>query len=439
MAPSPPSPERIPVGTQTASVTISRRRPQGIQMSRSAIALGWVASALLLGGSVGAQSIGGGSSLGSAHTRPASLRAPVFTLPVEYELAGAEPKDTEVGDMDGDGHLDILTSGTGSVEVSVVYGDGTGDFSDGDDFVAIFQAFDPGPAGLALGDFNGDGTLDVGVTLGASYDGLGNPNTTSNVFLSDGNRNYTFTTEVHTLGMFPIDCASADFDLDGFQDLAVISNSSGGSVFKSLGDGQFAAGVPFTGSGGGMTSGLVLETEDFDSDGNPDLVLGGSFGRYILWGSGTSTYDYSTGYYLGPDPSFACADVNGDGLIDVLGSVADRFPNYTGGVWTTTNNGDRTFAFRGADGPSIGGSIAAGDLNGDGWADAIVLSGFGSARPYLGSRHGSFLDLPTLSISFDPVDIKLGDWDEDGRLDIASPRRNLGDTPFLAVLLNRTP
>jgi hypothetical protein len=88
----------------------------------------------------------------------------VFAARVDYST-GAAPRFISVADIDGDGDLDLVTanSGASANSVSILRNDGAGGFLDRFDFAAGSRP----PRALSLGDVDGDGDLDI---LAASYD-----------------------------------------------------------------------------------------------------------------------------------------------------------------------------------------------------------------------------------------------------------------------------
>ena len=77
-----------------------------------------------------------------------------------------------VGDLDGDGNLDLV-AGSGS-DVNVLMGNGDGTFTPGSNIIVTDPDSEAWVASVAVGDFNGDGNLDLGVTsnlyTGSFYD-----------------------------------------------------------------------------------------------------------------------------------------------------------------------------------------------------------------------------------------------------------------------------
>jgi FG-GAP-like repeat len=79
--------------------------------------------------------------------------------PAAHYSAGASPRAVAVGDFNGDGRLDLAIANTLSDTASVLPGNANGTFQP-----ALTAATGYGPRSIAVGDFNGDGKLDLGVT-----------------------------------------------------------------------------------------------------------------------------------------------------------------------------------------------------------------------------------------------------------------------------------
>ncbi len=133
------------------------------------------------------------------------------------------PGGLAAGDLDADGNADLVTSDQTGDAVAVFLADASGTFpgavppSQPPEYPAH-----PSPADVALGDFNGDGKLDI-VCANADADAQGNPGGSIDVLL--GNGDGTFASAM-SLGMSrtPIGVRVADFNGDGLADFIVVNN-----------------------------------------------------------------------------------------------------------------------------------------------------------------------------------------------------------------------
>jgi len=184
-----------------------------------------------------------------------------------------------VGDFNGDGALDLAVTNFNFASVSVLLGLGDGTFADARRF-----GVGSDPDSVAVGDFNGDGVLDLAV---ANY---GTPPRflDGSVSVLLGNEDGTFAAQRRFgVGSRPFSIAVGDFNGDGKPDLAVANSGtspnypdSSISVLLGLGDGTFADERRF-GVGSNPDS---VAVGDFNGDGALDLAVanGGSYDVAIL-------------------------------------------------------------------------------------------------------------------------------------------------------------
>src|SRR5215469_7350876 len=144
------------------------------------------------------------------------LRAPVtladvkLAAPTSYPV-GTSPAAIVLGDFNGDGKIDIAVANSGSGDVSILLGNGDGTFHP-----AVNYSAGHNPSMIAVGDFNGDGKLDLAVEC--DFDAAAG----ASVSILLGNGDGTFQapkTLSLTAGLAWM--AVADFDGDKKSDLAV--------------------------------------------------------------------------------------------------------------------------------------------------------------------------------------------------------------------------
>lgn len=228
---------------------------------------------------------------------------------------GSYPMAICAADFNGDGNIDLATANGGTI--SVLLGDGAGHFSSHADFHAGSNL-----NAITSGDFNGDGKTD----LAATDNGYGGGPDSVWVLLGDGTGNFG-TTSKYLCGSCPYSVCSADFNGDGFDDLAVANtNSNNVSVLLSQGtSGIFFPAVNYIATpGGGSYLPWSIVSADFNLDGKPDLAVADRDNViYILLGTGTGTFGASTYFPADYGPwTIITADFNGDGKPDL--ATADQ-------------------------------------------------------------------------------------------------------------------
>jgi hypothetical protein len=266
-----------------------------------------------------------------------------------------------------------------------------------------FSTGDFNPVGIASGDLNGDGKIDVAVAT----------TTGSNIHVLLGNGDGTLQPQVSYLAdANPRDVVIADFDGDGKADVAS-GNTFGGnvSVFIGNGDGTLKTRVNYP--VGHQVANLSLS--DFNNDGKIDLAVLGGNALSILLGNGNGTFQTIPGRVVATAvASVLPGDLNGDGKNDV---VLLGFP---GNVLVLTGRGDGTFdntvSYAASD-EVVNATLA--DLNSDGKLDVAVTSRLPSVLTVLlGRGDGTFQTGTKTSLLTAPSDLISHDFDSDGKLDL---------------------
>jgi len=355
----------------------------------------------------------GGGISNAAFFEVTSPSSAVTLSEVGLGSGGFDPQSAAVGDFDSDGKLDAAVANAGdrtnASTVSVLLGNGDGTFQQ-----AANYGVDVFPIAVAVGDFNGDGKLDLVVVNYRSQD--------VSVLLGKGDG--TFQAAVnYAVGVDPSLVLVADLNGDGNQDLAVANAGGGVSVLLGRGDGTFEAG-PIQGAGIFANWAAV---GDFNGDNKLDLVLvqpaipGNVF---VLLGNGDGTFQAGVAYSAGDNPwSVVAGDFNRDGKLDL--AVSDA---YLGGpVNVLLGNGDGTF--QAAVPYNIGGQVqpeglALGDFNGDGNLDLVVTtSGRTKVNLLLGNGDGTFQAALGYSQG-SSCTAAVGDFNRAGRLDFTATSCN---------------
>ena len=273
----------------------------------------------------------------------------------------------------------------------------------------------------AVGDFNLDGFLDLAVTDNNNDCPCGG---WVGIQLNDGNGNFGQVT-YYDAGVNPISVAVGDFNSDGSPDLAV-GGENGTAILLNNGDGTFGAATLY-----GPAVAFVA-VADVNSDSKLDLIVANGTGVSVMLGNGDGTFQQPTSYVTGARAnSVAVADFNSDGKSDLAVTNANNDD-----VSVLLGNGDGTF--RQPVNYGIGMtpvSVAVADFNGDGNVDlAAANQGAATVSVLLGNGDGTFRHGGPLSTDRSPTEIVVADFNHDGKPDLAVSNQG-GNPAYLQVFL----
>ncbi|RMF79998.1 MAG: hypothetical protein D6744_08590, partial [Planctomycetota bacterium] len=273
-------------------------------------------------------------------------------------VTGNGARDAKLVDLDGDGDLDLLTANFFENDITTNMNLGGGVFG-----AATSIGFYSGPTRLTVADFDGDGDIDFAVTL----------NNVNRVRfrLNDGSGGFP-SGNVQPINPNPEGIASGDLDGDGDIDVAATSRDTDTvSLFFNDGSGVFGAAVPIAVG----VAPVSVAIGDLDNDGDNDIVtanwgtlsqLGNTIS--VLLNDGAASFTPATPVIVKARPStVALEDVNSDGVLDVVsGDEFDEGYSLAFGVGDGTFQPTRFFDV--FDRPV---DVAVADVNMDGAPDLI--------------------------------------------------------------------
>ena len=344
---------------------------------------------------------------------------PVYILPV---------------DLNGNGHLDLVTAnfgftyqyidcvgsyGTGS-NLTFCLNNGHGAFSSNYSASVGFNGdgYTSEPACVAAADFNNNGKLELVAT---SYD------INQLIFLT--NNSQGIFSEANVIGSparQPIYITNADFNGDGFQDLVTANNfDTNITVLTNTGFGSFSnsARLPV------MDKPVWVAVADVNGDGLLDLIsanygscgIGNTLSVYTNAGSGNFALDATLTVGYGP-VCVVAADVNGDGFADLISANQDE-----NSLSILINDGHGNFTLQSTIPVYNPSALVAADLNADGSIDLAVASTptnyLGLVTIFLNDGEGNFSSNTVIQVGTTDdynylSSLVAGDFSGDGKMDL---------------------
>lgn len=281
---------------------------------------------------------------------------------------GRGPTGIAAADVDRDGDIDLVTANWywNESDVSVLRNNGTGGFPGRNDYpIAGTQ-----PYQVAVGDLNGDTWPDLAVSLrGASPAAAILLNNQAGAFGAPSNLPQPAGAGINDVPGIAI----ADIDNDGDRDVLVAQGGAVGSwgsigLFRNQGNATFA---PLAGYAVDIGSGHDFAIGDITGDGWPDVAVTGHSGNYgysVLPGDGSGSFATQRGYRAGEwARSVSIGDVDGDGDLDV--TVAN-----SGSLTLTVHHNDVGGLVMPPSVPvgAFASGVASGDIDHDGDVDLVT-------------------------------------------------------------------
>jgi uncharacterized repeat protein (TIGR01451 family) len=377
---------------------------------------------------------GGGAGAGTWSWRFAAASAPgsgnFLKQSGDINPAAAWTRDIAVGDVNGDGWIDVAVANDvePSIQNIVYLNDGAGGFSGG---TKNFGSGVDGTQAVALADMDRDGDLDAVVGNIGGY-----PNV---IYLNDGAGNFTAGQRVFGQSSDGIiDLAVADLDNNGWPDLVAARSGQASKVYTSSG-GFFGSGVEV---GSASWNTVSVDAGDLDRDGDMDLALGNSSTVYrnvILKNDGAAAFPTPLSFGQNSDDTRVVRflDADGDGRTDVA------MANYGLQNRVYLNDGSGGLLPVPVDfgtGTDHTVALAVADFNGDGYPDIAQGNRDQQNRVYFYDEVLGY----TGDSNFGPADdislsVAAADLDGDGDIDLAAGNYNQQSKFYLNGNFDRYP
>ncbi len=342
------------------------------------------------------------------------------------------PGNVLMGDVNKDDKLDLLVASGQASTLTILLGQGDGQFRAAPNSPMLLPDH---PGEMAVGDINGDGILDMAISSHDTYMVM--------ILFGDGKGSFVFAptspavmkegSEPHTHGL-----RLGDLNGDGKLDL-VTANSDDNDVAVALGDGKGGF-TPVPGSPFSVEPDpYPLTLGDLNGDGHLDIVststVQSSRKLTLLLNDGKAGFQRSAAFIRTPSPWFvAIGDVNGDSKPDIISTHASERSELT--VLLGDGTGQFTEVTESPFELGHGAwQIAFADVNNDNKGDVIAASR-DKVRVMLGDGQGRFAPAPGSPYPSGKGTwrLALGDLNGDGKLDIATS--NL-ESDSVTILLAR--
>lgn len=353
------------------------------------------------------------------------------------ETVGASPTSVVAANVNGDSNLDLAVANGGPDNVSILLGDGNGDFTAAG---TSPESVGTDPSALTFANLNGDSNIDLAVA------NSGTDNVT--ILLGDGAGDFTApVTSPETVGDQPGSLTAADLDGDTDTDLAVASFVPAEvAILLNNGSGDFTPAATSPEDVGGVaTNTSSVVSGDFNGAGGNDLAVGSEFSNNVKvllnsgLGNGNFTAAGTSPEAAGDPHGMTTANLNADANLDLVTANSGQ-DNVTILLGDGTGNFTAT-----ATSPGVGDfpvSVVAADLSGDNLRDlAVTNAASDNVSILVGNGAGGFTAAPTSPEGAGdfPASVVAAPLNGDNDRDLAVANQTSGNVTILLNDATSTP
>ncbi len=356
-----------------------------------------------------------------------ALASAPLSAPVHHALGTGLPVAFGVHpvDIDQDGDLDVIGGAGEAQQVLVWYNEGGS--PPGWTQQTVDATF-PGASGVHAADIDGDGDLDI--VAAAEH-----PGNKLAWWRNDGGAPIAWSRQLLD-NYFPVSCSitTADINEDGRPDVLATSWSLADVTWWRNDGGDPVTWTEQTIDGyfGGAHDAYAV---DLDDDGDLDVVgAAGTHHRVAWWrNNGGDPIDWER-FVI--ESSFTGAravhvtDIDRDGRLDVVAVAFESHVSWwrnEGGNPITWARYDIDDAFNGAH------CVWTGDVDGDGWIDVMATAYYDNSISWWrnsGTQPITWEEHPLTTTWLNPMNLRAGDLDGDGDLEVVGSSRQLGEFAY---------
>ncbi|MEN9638777.1 MAG: hypothetical protein RLZZ262_645, partial [Bacteroidota bacterium] len=327
-----------------------------------------------------------------------------FQAPIELNQGAGD--QVAGGELNNDGHRDIVAYSNSNGIISILFGNGDGTFDAPITFETGIQS--ELESQFSLGDFTNDNLIDIAVSSPATDQVLLIGNFGNGLFIQAP----SITTQDH-----PVNISTGDLNNDGYHDLVVAYYSIAEVDVFINNNGISATPTSYPVSNALGNSLSEIEIVDINDAGGPDIIIGGQGTFEILMNNSntasfTAASDVQTGSYC-----YGIIVGDWDNDFDFDAAIAN---NTSGGVTIKTNDGagySSSIQFFSANEETV--ELCSGDFNNDGFNDIVTANDANNNITFLQGNGDTTFGTLNLITGNGGNGIASGDFDNDGDIDVA--------------------